>query len=121
MAALAPMMTIMPLVDHPGSPHDGGMNDIDRPASTPPPRRDRLLARVRAQALDAQIARGASPDDDGQRSARAAALVALPARDRLADHWEGLLERAHRPGMIRSPVRLARRRILAVEDDIRAM
>ena len=102
------------------------MNLLDRtavdaigPIAARPARGLRVLARLRAARLDAQLARGCSPDDGGQRAARAAWLVSPGTRRRLARHWEDVVERAadpHHPFDPRLP--LPRRRVLAVAPDI---
>jgi hypothetical protein len=83
-------------------------------------RRDRLLARLRAQALDEQLARGLSPDDGRARSVRAATLVSPRTRARIARRYERVLERAYEPVRMRDPrVPIPRGRIVAAADLIR--
>lgn len=85
----------------------------------PPRRRHRVLARLRAGQLDAQLADGRSPDDGGQRAARSAQLVTPQARAQLADHWQDVLARAQRPHHPTDPrVPLPRERILAAAPEI---
>ena len=84
--------------------------------------RDRLRARVRAGALDQQLAHGAAPDDGRARALRADLLVRPEAREQLARHWEDLLGLARRPRTGPGPwVPLPRARILAAEDEIREL
>ena len=51
----------------------------------------RILARLRARTLDAELARGLPPESDWPRAVRAAMLTAPAARRRLARRWLGLL------------------------------
>lgn len=80
---------------------------------------DRVLARVRAGSLDAQLA-AAHPGPGGRlRATRAEMLVAPEWRAALADYWLALLERAQRPRTIADPrLPLPRARIIAAKGDI---
>ncbi|MCW2523431.1 MAG: hypothetical protein JWO63_1766 [Frankiales bacterium] len=81
--------------------------------------RDRLLVRLLVDRLDLELAAGRSPDDNRLRSLRAAAIVAPPARERLAGHWEATLERAANQANRRIP--LPRDRIVGAKAEIRAL
>jgi hypothetical protein len=83
---------------------------------------DRVLARLHALALDADLASGYPADNDRLHAVRAGMLVEPGSRERLARHWEGLLLRAERPRGANDPrVPLARARILAADEDIRQL
>jgi hypothetical protein len=82
----------------------------------------RLLARLAASRLDRQLASGVPPESSGLLAARAEDLVSPPVRRALARRWESILVQVHRPPVMRDPrVRLCRQRIIAAEDEVRAM
>ncbi len=82
----------------------------------------RLLARLAASRLDRQLASGVPPESSGLLAARAGHLVSPLVRGALARSWESILVQVHRPPVMRDPgVRLCRQRIIAAEDEVRAM
>ena len=81
--------------------------------------RDRMIVRWRSLALDSQLAAGLSPDDERLRAMRADALVTPKCRRRLAKRYEALVGEARRGPAFPDPRQpLARRRILAAEDEL---
>ncbi len=60
-------------------------------------RRDVLLARLHAGALDRQLAAGADPESSYALAVRTAVLTSRRHRERLAGCWIHALERAERP------------------------
>jgi hypothetical protein len=93
-----------------------------RPASSDYRPWDRLLARLRAPALDRQLAAGCSPGSGPALAIRARQISSPAARRELARRWEHVLDLAGRP-----PVPLTRRgplcrgRIAAAERDVQEM
>jgi hypothetical protein len=82
----------------------------------------RLLMRLFAFSLDHRLASGDAPESSRLLASRASYLVSPPQRAALARYWDHLLRRAGRPpGGRSSRAPLCRERILAAEDDIRAM
>jgi len=80
----------------------------------------RLLSRLCGSSLDRRLAAGREPETSRLLATRAQLLIATAARQRLADDWRELINRAHRPpsGSGRR-ASLQRRRIIAAERDIR--
>lgn len=139
MAALAQVVTTMPLVSGNQPNDDGGMAFSDSGTQQQQRARTVLLAgpgdvswnlvpirfwdRVRAHlgspSLDAQLAAGEPTDTDRLRAVRAVMLVAPAKRRQLARGWQGVL----RPGLsapsVRQSVVEARRsEVLAALDEI---
>jgi hypothetical protein len=80
----------------------------------------RLLVRLFALSLDRQLADGCSPEDSRLLAARADWLVSPSQREALADSWDRLVARAHRPQRARTcRVPLCRERVVAAEADVR--
>ena len=97
-------------------------NTATIPVATALRRRDNLLARLRAGALDAQLAAGAPVADHRLRATRAAVLVGPRSRAALAAWWGQVVRRAHEaqsPGDPRAPV--ARMQVLVAEKEIQAL
>jgi hypothetical protein len=72
----------------------------------------RLRVRIRARALDEELARGASPTRTRELALRAKQLVAPQLRERLAAALENLVEDVERPPSISNIVPLPRREII---------
>ena len=82
----------------------------------------RLLARLFAPALDRQLASGCSPESNRLLATRAQSLVSPSMRRALAGNWLDLMNVVRRPPVVRIPhTPLCHDRIMAAEDDIRAM
>jgi hypothetical protein len=82
----------------------------------------RLLVRVMALSLDRQIASGRHVESNCLLAARAESIASLAARRTLAQSWHILLDQTRRAPVPRSPrAPLCRARIIAAEDDVRAM
>ncbi len=82
----------------------------------------RLLSRLRGASLDRRLAAGLEPETSRLLATRAQLLMASTSRQRLADEWRDLINRAHRPPTGGSRrVSLQRRRIIAAEQDIRRL
>ena len=80
---------------------------------------DRLLTRLQAHRLDAQLADGLPPEQGRRLALRAAQLVAPGNRERLADNWENMLIRARSPRRAGDPsAPLARAPIIAAHQHI---
>ncbi|MBV9592230.1 MAG: hypothetical protein JO147_00320 [Actinobacteria bacterium] len=75
-------------------------------------RYDELLARLHGFALDEQLAAGAPPEASMRLATRAAQLVSMRTRRKLARDWERLLGQADRPRSAADPrIPLVRREI----------
>ena len=82
----------------------------------------RLLAHMFASSLDRRLASGCSPESSPLLATRAQRLVSSSMRRALAHNWLDLMNVVRRPPVARSPhTPLCRDRIIAAEDDIRAM
>ncbi len=82
----------------------------------------RLLSRLLAPSLDRQLASGCSPESNRLLATRAQRLVSPSVRGALTRNWLDLLTVARRPAVPRiSHTPLCRDRIIAAEDEIRAM
>jgi len=82
----------------------------------------RLLARMFAPSLDRQLASGCAPESNRLLATRAQRLVSSSMRRALAHNWLDLMNVVRRPPVVRSPhTPICRDRIIAAEDDIRAM
>ncbi len=79
---------------------------------------DRVLASWRGFSLDARLADGASPEGDRLLAARAAVLVDLPRRQKLACDWGRLARMASERPATRTRIPLRRDRILAAGPEI---
>lgn len=82
----------------------------------------RLVARLRADSLDAELAAGRAPESCPIRALRAEWLVRPATRNRLAGDWEHLLDEAAKTGptpAYRIPI--CRNRVLSSETEIRRM
>jgi hypothetical protein len=80
--------------------------------------RDRLAARLRAHALDCQLARGVAPDSDGALTLRARALIGPSARAALARQLHRVVSdaRGGHAWMTRVPIR--RPEVLDAADEL---
>jgi hypothetical protein len=85
-----------------------------------PTRIARIAARLRGQALDRALMRGADLGVSSQLAARAAQLTANPARERLADGLERLLRTARDPSSGRL-VRPSGRAVVANAPELREL
>jgi hypothetical protein len=83
---------------------------------------DRLLARALATGLERQLAAGRPPRSSRALAIRAREIVSPPARRELAQHWAGVLDRAGRRPVPRSPrAPLRRGAVIAAEEDLQKM
>jgi len=83
---------------------------------------DRVRDRLLGASLDRQLAAGRSPESNRRLATRAQTLVSPAARQRLAQHWEHLLEAIRQPPVrCRHRVPLCSERIAEAEADVRAM
>jgi len=82
----------------------------------------RLGARLLCTPLDRRLASGVPPESAALLAARAGLLVAPGLRQALVRHWGGLLAQARGPAPARRPaVPLCRERVVAAQDEARAM
>ena len=80
---------------------------------------DRMRARVRAAALDRELARGVPQDASSALAFRARLLTRPSVARELGDQLRRIVRQAHEPTAPSARVRPSRERVVAVEDDLR--